>query len=287
MPSGPAKDAHEYDPHRPPPPPPFGLNLTEPNHVYDLRRCRVRGVAWDDHIAASPACSGRPPSPEDAVELPGPAPSRVPPVEPTEAASARIVTADYTHHRGEQSLRDVLPDQRAFRFDTSPYHPEPQWLVEAFDLGRGEWGSDSRVAGKHCCFPAPSELHVTVSRHAAQAITNAPRGTRPPWQRPSRYAPGADGPYSRPSSLRECQSGARPRAAPASIAAADMSARLPESVDQGSLVTEDPREVSPLSRRGDVVLHRQVGRPLLLGRPLVVEDSPSICTFRVFVHSGR
>ena len=72
------------------------------------------------------------------------------------------------------------------------------------------------------------------------------------------------------------QSGARPGAAPASIAAADISACLPQSVGQGSLVTEDPREVSPLSRRGDVVLHRQAGRQLLLGRPLFVEDSPSI-----------
>ena len=75
---------------------------------------------------------------------------------------------------------------------------------------------------------------------------------------------------------RECQSGARPGAAPASISAADISACLPESVSRGSLVTEDLREVSPLSRRGDVVLHRQVGRQLLLGRPLFVEDSPFI-----------
>ena len=50
----------------------------------------------------------------------------------------------------------------------------------------------------------------------------------------------------------------------------------PQLVDRGSLVTEDPRKVSPLSRQGDVVLHRQVGRQLLLGRPLFVEDSPSI-----------
>ena len=75
---------------------------------------------------------------------------------------------------------------------------------------------------------------------------------------------------------RECQSGARPGAAPASISAADISACLPEPVDQGSLVTEDLREVSPLSRRGDVVLHRPVGPQLLLGRPLFVADSPSI-----------
>jgi hypothetical protein len=72
------------------------------------------------------------------------------------------------------------------------------------------------------------------------------------------------------------QPGARPGAAPASISAADISACLPESVGRGSLVTEDPREVSPLSRRGDVVLYRKAGRQLRLGRPLFVEDSPSI-----------
>jgi len=47
---------------------------------------------------------------------------------------------------------------------------------------------------------------------------------------------------------RECQSGVRPGAAPASISAADISACLPESVSRGSLVTEHLREVSPLSR---------------------------------------
>ena len=52
---------------------------------------------------------------------------------------------------------------------------------------------------------------------------------------------------------RECRSGERPGAAPASISAADISACLPESVGRGSLVMEDPREVSPLSRRGDVI----------------------------------
>src|ERR1700761_8914449 len=54
----------------------------------------------------------------------------------------------------------------------------------------------------------------------------------------------------------ECQSGTHLGAAPASIAAADISACLPESVSRGSLVTEHPREVSPLSRRGDVVRGR-------------------------------
>src|SRR3954447_4853550 len=47
----------------------------------------------------------------------------------------------------------------------------------------------------------------------------------------------------------ECQSGARSGAAPAGISAADISACLPLSVGRGSLVTEDQREVCPLSGR--------------------------------------
>src|SRR5438874_12355536 len=50
----------------------------------------------------------------------------------------------------------------------------------------------------------------------------------------------------------ECQPGTRLGAAPAGVAAADISALLPESVGQGSLVTEDQREVCRLSPRGDV-----------------------------------
>src|SRR6202044_3783308 len=54
----------------------------------------------------------------------------------------------------------------------------------------------------------------------------------------------------------ECQSGVRSGAAPAGISAADISACLPLSVGQGSLVMEHLREISPLSRRGDVVRGR-------------------------------
>ena len=35
-----------------------------------------------------------------------------------------------------------------------------------------------RVAGEHCCSPAPSERHVNLSAYAAQASLKAPRGTR-------------------------------------------------------------------------------------------------------------
>src|SRR5208337_5579382 len=38
--------------------------------------------------------------------------------------------------------------------------------------------SHSRVAGRYCYLPAPSELDVRVAPHPAQAFTNAPCGTR-------------------------------------------------------------------------------------------------------------
>src|SRR5262245_6651057 len=41
------------------------------------------------------------------------------------------------------------------------------------------WPSRSRVRGWRCRYPLPSELHVKVPLHAAQAFTNAPRGTWP------------------------------------------------------------------------------------------------------------
>jgi hypothetical protein len=115
-------------------------------------------------------------------------------------------------------------------------------------------------------FPScSSSLHERLSRDAAALVAAF---TIRSWSRRTvrqTFLPG-----------REYQPGVRLGAAPASISAADISACLPESVSQGSLVTEDPREVSPLSRRGDVVLHKQVSRQLLLGRPISVEGSPSI-----------
>lgn len=41
----------------------------------------------------------------------------------------------YRNHRGETAQRLVLP--RRVHFGTSPWHPEPQWLLEAVDLAKG------------------------------------------------------------------------------------------------------------------------------------------------------
>lgn len=45
-----------------------------------------------------------------------------------------VLVIDYTNHRGERALRRVVP-QRIW-FGSTPWHPEKQWLMEAFDLDR-------------------------------------------------------------------------------------------------------------------------------------------------------
>src|SRR3984893_18275289 len=57
--------------------------------------------------------------------------------------------------------------------------PARPWLARYEPKGSPIRGPSSRVAGKYCYVPAPSELDVRVAPHPAQAFTNAPRGTRP------------------------------------------------------------------------------------------------------------
>src|SRR5260370_42478161 len=82
----------------------------------------------------------------------------------------------------------------------------------------------------------------------------------------------------------ECQPGTTSGAAPASVAAADISALLPESVGQDSLVTKDQREVCRLSPWGDVAAEAQpLSAPLqdglrMLPPPLPAAPSASLAS---------
>lgn len=42
----------------------------------------------------------------------------------------------YTNWRGVTAVRHVMP--RGVRYGSSKWHPEPQWLLEAFDVEKGE-----------------------------------------------------------------------------------------------------------------------------------------------------
>src|SRR6516162_7224806 len=91
-----------------------------------------------------------------------------------------------------------------------------------------------RVAGEHCCSPAPSERHVSLSVYAAQASPKAPRGTR--WG-------------VRPTCTilvwgqRAEHAGDRTRSTAAVIGS------VSQAGWSDGLVRRHPREVRPLSRR--------------------------------------
>ena len=40
----------------------------------------------------------------------------------------------YTNYRGETSRRKIVPS--ALRFGATEYHPQPQWLLDAYDVGK-------------------------------------------------------------------------------------------------------------------------------------------------------
>lgn len=46
------------------------------------------------------------------------------------------VEFDYVNHRGERGRRRAI--LTGLRFGSTAWHPEPQWLLDGIDLGRGE-----------------------------------------------------------------------------------------------------------------------------------------------------
>lgn len=49
---------------------------------------------------------------------------------------ARMVTIRYTNYRGETAIRRIIPLQ--IRFIATEWHPAEQWIIEAYDIDRGE-----------------------------------------------------------------------------------------------------------------------------------------------------
>lgn len=51
----------------------------------------------------------------------------------TDEKAIRIL---YTNYRGETALRSVVPQHLVF--GSTEWHPEPQWLMEALDVEKGQ-----------------------------------------------------------------------------------------------------------------------------------------------------
>lgn len=76
-----------------------------------------------------------------AVPVPTPTPS-VPPT-PTSCDPAKAISIFYTNHRGVTSRRLIVP--KSVRFAASSWHPEPQWLLDAWDVDKQDERSFAMV----------------------------------------------------------------------------------------------------------------------------------------------
>lgn len=50
------------------------------------------------------------------------------------ASDKRIVEIVYTNYRGETAKRQIIP--KKIWFGSTEYHPDEQWLLDAFDVGK-------------------------------------------------------------------------------------------------------------------------------------------------------
>lgn len=66
----------------------------------------------------------------------------------------RSVYIDYTNHRGERSIRHILPI--AMAFFSNEWHPEEQWLLISRDIVKDE-GRSFAVKDIHRWSPDPLE----------------------------------------------------------------------------------------------------------------------------------
>lgn len=76
-----------------------------------------------------------------------------------------VVAIRYTNYRGETSVRRIVP--RTIHFVSTEWHPEPQWVMEAYDLDRGaersfaikdilEWNAAKETTPRTNCCSVPT-----------------------------------------------------------------------------------------------------------------------------------
>lgn len=63
-----------------------------------------------------------------------------------EIQQQQTIVLDYTNHRGIRSTREVIPLD--IYFGSNEWHPEPQWLLKAFDAQENGL-RDFAMAGIH------------------------------------------------------------------------------------------------------------------------------------------
>lgn len=81
--------------------------------------------------------------------------------------SKQHVKIDYTNHRGERAVRTILP--RAIAFDMTEWHPDQQWLLEAYDVEKGA-GRTFAMKDIHAWGVTPGPAGQTLDGMLAQQL---------------------------------------------------------------------------------------------------------------------
>jgi hypothetical protein len=86
------------------------------------------------------------------------------------ASEQEVVKIGYTNWRGEYAEREIVP-MRPW-FSATDWHPEPQWLLKAWDIAKG---AERDFAIKDIGFkPTPQEAPIEVTEDAVfRAMTKA------------------------------------------------------------------------------------------------------------------
>lgn len=72
------------------------------------------------------------------------------------------VTIDYTNHAGVRALREIVPVATGFRFGSTEWHPELQWLLEAHDVAKDDLRTFA-MKDIHCWHPDPQQVRVDAA----------------------------------------------------------------------------------------------------------------------------
>jgi predicted DNA-binding transcriptional regulator YafY len=88
------------------------------------------------------------------------------------------VRIDYTNHAGVRSIREIVPlTQGAFRFGSTEWHPEEQWLLDAYDVAKDDMRTFA-VKDIHAWAPKDTATGRSMASYAKQLQQSMERNAR-------------------------------------------------------------------------------------------------------------
>lgn len=86
------------------------------------------------------------------------------------------IMIDYTNHAGVRAVREIIPLLNGIRFGSTDWHHEPQWLLDAHDVGKDDmrtfamkdihsWAPKESASGR-AMEAIARQLHRSMERNA-------------------------------------------------------------------------------------------------------------------------